>query len=928
LQFLGANIALVASGCGKPPEEIVPYVKMPERLVPGIPLQFATTLELCGYGRGVLVTSQEGRPTKIEGNPLHPGSLGASDIFTEAEIFNLYDPERSQTVRQNGAIGSWEDFLSAWQPELYAHRADGGKGLRLLTGNVTSPTLLRQIGDLQTQFPNMIWHAYEPAEDSAARAGMQMAYGTRLEALPNFTEADVILTLDADPLGAGPHQIVFARGFSGRRHPRKGGPDLCRLYSVESAPTLTGANADHRLTLPPGGVSAFAAELARGLGGNVPAGGLTAEQQHFAEAVLRDLKAHRGRSLVFAGRTQPPEIHALAHWINAQLKAPITYIGTPVQSRAQLGLKALAASLNAGEVRSLIVIGCNPAYDAPGDLDFAKAVAKAAFRAHWGLYVNETAALCSWHLPASHALEGWSDLRAIDGTASIVQPLIGRLYDTATAHELIAIVGGALDASPYDLVRQTWQPAANGQDFEQWWRQALHDGVIPATKAAPAQLNAPQFPNLAASHPADGSTVVLAPDPCLWDGRFATNAWLQECPKPLTKQVWGNSLTLNGDDASAIGAQDGDLIRVSRGNRHIDVPLRILAGHAAGVASLSLGYGRTKAGIIGSGIGANAFVLRDEAAPWVLDNAGLARIGGRQDLVQATVATAIEGLGEELYPVLTSGQLPEASLGRGYEREPTLFPAWPRQEPAWAMVIDNTACIGCNACVIACQAENNVPIAGPEEVGWGRIMHWIRIDLYTERPATGSHETILGFNPVPCMHCEKAPCEPVCPVAASVHDNEGLNVQVYNRCIGTRFCQANCPYKVRRFNWFGYADGQQYGNLGAEILKAGKNPNVTVRARGVMEKCTYCVQRISQARRTAEKENREIAEGEVITACQAACPTRAIAFGDLMKKDAEIGKLRAEPQHYALLGHLGTQPRTTYLARVRNPNPELERGAG
>jgi Fe-S-cluster-containing dehydrogenase component len=928
LKFLGTNIALLAASCGKPDEEIVPYVRMPERLVPGIPLRFATALELCGFGRGVLVTSQEGRPIKIEGNPLHPGSLGATDIFAEAELLNLYDPERSQTVRQNGAIATWEEFRRAWQSQLSNHRNDGGAALRLLTGHMTSPTLLRQIDDLQKQFPRMLWHAYDPAEDGAARTGMQLAYSKELEALPNFRDADIIVTLDADPIGAGPHQIAYARSFGERRHPRRNGTAPLRLYTVESIPTLTGVSADHRLPLPPGRISAFATELARGLGASVPEMELTPEQRHFAVVLLRDLNAHQGRSLVFAGRSQPPEIHALVHWMNARLKAPVAHIDTPLKSIVRPGLKPLAESLNRGEVRSLIIMGCNAAYDAAGDLDFGGAIKKAPFRAYFGLQANETAALCEWLLPASHLLECWSDIRALDGTASIVQPLIAPLYDTRTAHQLIAILGGALNASSYDLVRETWQPAAKGQDFEAWWRHALHDGVIPSTAAAPVQLGMPQIPNPPAGEPPQGRTLVLAPDPCLWDGRFATNAWLQECPKPLTKQVWGNALSLNAEDAAAIGAKDGDVIRVTRENRHIDAPMHIQPGQASGVAGLTLGYGRTEAGVIGSKTGANAYLLRGEANPWVLDQLSFSRTGSREPLAKATAATKLEGRREDLYPILTLAQLPGASLGRVYEHEPTLLPAWPRREPAWAMVIDNNACIGCNACVIACQAENNIPAIGPEEVLWGRIMHWIRIDIYYERDASGAQQAVAGFNPVPCMHCQKAPCEPVCPVAASVHDAEGLNVQVYNRCIGTRFCQANCPYKVRRFNWFGYADGQEYGNLGAESLSAAKNPNVTVRARGVMEKCTYCVQRISQARRTAAKENRDIREGEVVTACQAACPTRAITFGDLMKEDSEVKKLRTEPQHYALLGHLGTEPRTTYLARVPNPNPELQRGEG
>jgi molybdopterin-containing oxidoreductase family iron-sulfur binding subunit len=748
LKLLAGSMALAAAGCAKPHEEIMPYVEMPERLIPGIPLQFATTLALSGYGRGVIVTSHEGRPTKIEGNPRHPGSLGSTDVFAEAEIFNLYSPDRSQAVKQGHEIRSWANFAEAWRKRQEIHHADQGASLRLLTGRITSPTLLRQIKALQSMYPRMVWHAYEAADDEQTAAA-QSAFRRRFDALPRVQNADVVLSLDSRFLDAGPRQIAMARAFADRRRVRRETKDMLRLYAAEPIPTLTGANSDH----------------------------------------------------------------ALVTWINAKLNAPVTYIDPIAGSDGQPGLQELAQSLNAGQVKTLIAIDCNPAYDAPADLDFISAMQKSEFRAHFSQIADETSAFCDWRLPASHALESWSDLRAFDGTVSIVQPLIEPLYDTRTAHDLIAILSGQIGAEPYSLVQDTWRSHASKDAFDGWWKKVLEEGVIPDTTALSVNPGEPTLPEIKPIKATEGATLVLSPDQTLWDGRYAANAWLQECPKPFTKQVWGNSLGINKANAAKLGLQDGDIVGLARNGRQVEVPVLVREGHAEGVISLALGGGRTSAGAIGTGVGVNAFAIRETGAPWVLDQVKIEKLPKREELA---ITTAV---------------------------------------------------------------------------------------------------------------CEKAPCEPVCPVAASIHDSEGLNVQVYNRCVGTRFCEANCPYKVRRFNFFNYADGQEYKNLGAEVLHAQKNPDVTVRARGVMEKCTYCVQRISRARRQAEKENRTIRDGEVVTACAAACPTRAIHFGDL-GQDAEVRRLRSEPQHYALLGDLGTRPRTTYLARVLNPNSDLVKGEG
>jgi len=916
LKLLAGQMALLVAGCSRPREEIVPYVRMPERLVPGTPLQFATTLDLGGYGRGVLCTSLEGRPIKIEGNPLHPASLGATDAFAEATIFSLYDPDRSQAVRQSGEISNWAAFLDALQPRLESLAARQGGGLRILTGPTTSPTFMRQIKSLRQRFPLLEWHAHDPLDDPSAREGAAMTFGRPLRMLQRLADADVVVSLDADPLGAGPLQILHARGFAARRQARKGGDAVARLYAVESAPTLTGANADNRLTSPLAQITAVAVAIARKLGAVMPEAPLGKEEAAFANELAQDLSAHKGRAFVMAGPALPPDVHALCHWINAQLQAPIDYFEVDGEALPS-SLTNLMRDCEAGKVDSLFILGCNPAYDAPPSGRLAEAIGKAKLRAHLGSHFDETAALCEWHIPQTHILECWSDLVAPDGAASLVQPLIAPLYESRSVHEVLAAIDGSV-ASGHDLVRETWTASAPANEFERWWRRALQDGVIVGAAVKPASNLSPALPQMT-SRAAESLMLVLRPDPCVYDGSLANNAWLQELPKPLTKEVWGNSIGIAPADAGALGIVDGDVLRLTANGRSVEAPIRIASGHAPGVLSLALGHGRTAAGRIGTGVGTNAYLLRVDSS-WTIGGIVATRTGERRPRPSTQLQFSLEGEAADLFPSYTleqfralDGTVPETNA-------PTFLPAQRETGARWGMVIDTSLCIGCNACVVACQAENNSPVIGPDEVAAGRDMHWLRIDAY-EIGSFGNRRT--GFQPVPCMHCETAPCEPVCPTGASVHDSEGLNVQVYNRCIGTRFCEANCPYKVRRFNFFGYADGQEYGDLGADVMRAHNNPDVTVRSRGVMEKCTYCIQRISRARRAADKEDRPIADGEVVTACQSACPTRAISFGDLSQGEASVSALRREPQHYNLLGHLNTKPRTTYLAQVRNINAQL-----
>ncbi|HVV92308.1 MAG TPA: 4Fe-4S dicluster domain-containing protein [Hyphomicrobiales bacterium] len=976
LKLLAAAVATAAAGCSAPPEELVPYVDMPEGLVPGEPRYYATALPLGGWARGVLGKTVDGRPIKVEGNPRHPASLGATDVFMQAAIMDLYDPARSQTVENAGQVATWPAFRAA----LAGRLATPGTRIALLTGRLTSPTARRQIKALTARYPTLAWHVHEAAEDAAAAAGAAMAFGQPARVVPRLGDAAVVLTLDADPLGPGPMQVLHGRGFSRERTARRNDGRFVRLYAVESTPTLTGASADHRLALTPAAIGDFARLVAERLGAISPPalrgrssrpGEATASRvngtpssqaeppapaypppqpspargqgvvaapgpgdwERFAAAVASDLMRAKGHALVLAGPTQPPEIHALAHRMNGQLQAPVEVYADPLAGEGAADLASLVAAMRAGTVDALVILDANPVYDAPADLGFAAALRRVPLVVHAGPYRDETGAAASWHLPLSHAFESWSDLLAPDGTASIVQPLIRPLHDSRGLHEILAMLGGAEEPKGYDLVRATWQARHPGPGFEDWWRKALHDGVVADTrfpaiasdaKQSGATGAAPAGPGLlrrAAPRNDGETTLVFLPDHSAWDGRFAANPWLQECPRPMTTEVWGNALGLGPDDARRLGLDSGDVVTITVAARTLTAPVCIQEGHAPGVASLTLGYGRTQAGPIGTGLGVSAYTLRTSGAPWAPAGVTIAKAQGRAALLATQHQFKLDAETRDILPTIGLAEVVGSTVTPKGAPGPSLYPAVAYDGYAWAMVIDTTRCIGCNACIVACQSENNVPVVGPDEIAVGRDMHWLRIDAY--RDAT-SRAPGPGFQPVPCMHCEKAPCEPVCPVEASVHDSEGLNVQVYNRCIGTRFCEANCPYKVRRFNFFGYADGQEYADLGADLVKAAHNPDVTVRARGVMEKCTYCVQRISRARRTAEKENRSIREGEVVTACQAACPTEAIVFGDRNAASDPVSRLATEPHHYALLAELDTRPRTTYLKRVRNPNPALE----
>ncbi len=880
LRAAGAAMALAAAGCDVPPEEWGHPLHARPRGVAEEHASYATVLELEGIGRGVIVRTRAGHPIKIEGNPDHPGSLGATDPFLEAAVLSLHDPARSRRPRQVGR--------PAREPASAALAALRGEGLRLLTGPVTSPTMARLIAAVLQAYPDARWHQWSALAADNAQAGARIAFGEPLTVLAEPAGARCVLALGGGLLDPGPDQIRLAQGWAEARRRGRASGSLPVLIAAECSPGLTGARADRRLALPPAGIEALARGVAAELG--LPVQGVHPE----AGAVAAALRRAGSGALVVAGREQPPAVHALAFAITQALGGPQRLL-PPVMAQPEpclTALHTLVEEMAAGAVQRLLILDANPVYDAPADLDFAALLGRVPVSVHLGLHVDETALACILHLPMAHPLESWGDSRAADGTVALRQPAsVKRVAEALSAEDVLAELAG-LPERGQALLRATWPTLDDAA-----WQAALEAGVLPGSAPPPRELALRDTLELGPA--AEGAPLVasFAADPHLWDGRFASEAWLQELPRPLTKQAWGNATLVAPADAARLGLEDGDVARLTVAGRSLEAPVLVLPGQAEGVVTLPLGGGRRAAGDIPSAVGFDANRLRAATAPWAAP-LEIAPAGRKAALVRAAWRHPADARdpppARSITPAEAFPPLPP---------QPSLYPDWSYLGRAWGMVVDLDACIGCNACSIACQAENNTPVVGPEEVARGREMHWLRVDFHVEAGGTGA------FQPVPCMHCEKAPCEVVCPVNATVHDHEGLNLMVYPRCIGTRTCSNNCPYKVRRFNWSAYT--RQPGAVPV------RNPDVPLRPRGVIEKCTYCQHRIAAARATADREGRELRDGEVRTACQNACPTRAIAFGDLHDPASAVARARREGRNYALLGELGTRPRTTYLARLR-----------
>ncbi|HUQ86963.1 MAG TPA: TAT-variant-translocated molybdopterin oxidoreductase [Vicinamibacterales bacterium] len=970
LKLMSASMALAGvTACTVQPKElIVPYVRQPEEEIPGKPLYFATAMTHGGVATGLLVESHEGRPTKVEGNPDHPASRGATDLFAQGSVLTLYDPDRSQTLLQYGNVRPWNAAIAAIRGGLSAQAESKGAGLRILTETIASPTLAAQIQQVLALQPGAKWIQWEAVNRDNARAGSRAAFGQYVEPLYDLTKADVILSLDADFLSSdGAHNLYYMRQFASRRRVEESADNLNRLYVVESNMTPTGGRADNRLPLKSSQVEAFARAVAAGTGASGVSGTAPSGSEAFASAVAKDLSEHKGRAVVIAGDAQPPAVHAIAHAINAAIGAPVTYLPTPeiVPTDQNAAMRELVADINAGQVQMLVIIGeSNPVFTAPADLKFDEAIQKVSLVVHSGLFFDETARLSQWHVPAAHYLEAWSDARTIDGTVSIVQPLIQPLYGGKSAHEIIATMSPTPERQGYDIVREYWlgnapkvmsasaatapsgrsgatgsqaaqaasskpappaapKPGGEGSTgeggFEKTWRKWLHDGIIEGSAAiAGTSTVAPDVATRVAqtATPVEGVEINFRRDPTIYDGRYSNNGWLQELPKPMSKLTWDTAAHISPAMAAQHSLGYGDVIAISHEGRSLNAPVFIMPGHANDSITITVGYGRRQAGRIGNGTGVNAYALRGSSAPF-FGPATMTVTGDHYDLAVTQEHWAIDGRN-----LIRSATLEQFKENPAFVKEMeevkegkriSLYPDKEYRGQQWGMAIDMNACTGCMACVIACVAENNIPVVGKTQVKTNREMHWLRIDRYF---AGNPDSPDVYLQPMTCQQCENAPCEVVCPVEATTHSAEGLNDMVYNRCVGTRYCSNNCPWKVRRFNFLLYQDWN------TPTFKLQRNPDVTVRSRGVMEKCTYCVQRINAARIQAKREERDIRDGEIVTACQAVCPTDAIIFGNINDPNSRVAKLKTSPRNYTMLEELNTRPRTTYLAAVKNQNPD------
>jgi molybdopterin-containing oxidoreductase family iron-sulfur binding subunit len=938
MKLMTASMALAGlSACVKQPvEPIVPYVRQPEPIVLGIPLYFASAMPFGGYASPVLVESHEGRPTKVEGNPDHPLG-GGSDVFAQASILDMYDPDRSQAVSYTGFIRSWNDYVTAIQGPLNSQKAVQGAGLRILTRTVSSPTLASQMNAVLAAYPQAKWVQYDPLSRDNVRTGALQAFGQYVETRYALDQADIILSLDGDFLSSGyPGFLLYARQFAARRDPALK-ENMSRFYMVESTPTNTGGKADHRLPVRASEVEQVVRAIAAGIGIG-GAGNARPEQQKFVAALVKDLQAHKGSAVVIAGDGQPPAVHALAHAMNQALggEGKTVFYTDPVEAKPQdqaAALKELVGEMNVGQVDLLLIVGGNPVYDAPADLKFGDAMSKVQLRVQHSVFPNETTDYVHWHINATHYLEQWGDVRTIDGTATLIQPLIAPLYDGKSEYEFLEALTGSSATTGYEIVRRYWQGKMPG-DFEPAWRKALHDGFVAGT-AYPSKAVSARGAVPASGQSRDGGLeVMFRRDPTIYDGTFSNNAWLQETPKPMTQICWDNAVQVSVRTAEKLGLKSEDVVEIEVNGRKVNGGVWRTPGHPDDSVTVFLGYGRRKSGRVGSEIGFDAYALRTSDGLYfaggkitkVGEGHGFANPQGWQYIEQSDVRGA-ENMSDRyiVRKATLEDFIRHPRFAQEVTEEPppefTLYttvrngPLFQYTEAKWGMAIDMNSCIGCKTCVVACQAENNIPVVGKEQVMRGRHMNWLRVDIYYEG---GTDNPSAYYQPIPCQQCENAPCEVVCPVGATVHSTEGLNDMVYNRCVGTRYCSNNCPYKVRRFNFLLWQDWetQQY--------KMMRNPEVSIRSRGVMEKCTYCIQRITHGRITAERENRKVRDGEIVTACQQACPAGAITFGDLNDPQSRVAKLQADQRTYRLLADLNTRPRTAYMAVVTNPNPGLD----
>jgi MoCo/4Fe-4S cofactor protein with predicted Tat translocation signal len=966
MQFMGGSLALAGltlTGCRRwPKRELAPYAARPHGRVPGVSEQYATVMEIAGVAAGLLISSYDGRPIKVEGNPSHPASRGATDAYAQASVLDLYDPDRSRSVlrRVEGKTrtAGWDDFAAFAGDHFRDAARRDGRGVFVLSAACGGPTLADMRRRMLGAMPAAKWLEYEPISRDHQREAARAAFGQAVRPVYQLDRAKVIALFDADLLGAHPDKVRMARDWAAGRRSADAGT-MNRTHVIESGFSLTGSNADYRLPARPQRVEQLLFALAQAL--KVPnvaeAPELSLDERSFVGRLAAELADARGAGLVAAGDRLSVAAQAVALRINAHLGAvgqTVRVVAEPDADRPTHAeaIRMLTDALDAGEVDTLVLLGVNPVYDAPADLAFGEALAKAGCVIHVGHYVDETAAQSHWHLPQAHYLEAWGDGRAWDGTLGIGQPLIEPLYDGKTAAEVVALIASDAVTGSYDLVRRAFTELLGADDFESRWRRALHDGVMADSQWREVSVSAGEnlltAPNAKAG---DGFAVVFAASGATYDGRLANNGWLQETPDPLTKITWDNAALMHPADAKQLGVAMNDVVAIEVDGRKVELPTYVLPGQPKGVIGLTLGYGRTHTGHVGRGVGKNIYALRTTASPYWAANVKVSATGTVFPLACTQDHHPIDPVGQAGYenrvgePNESGKIIREATLAE-YREDPhfvnrnahgglalQLFdPPRKFNDPhAWGMAVDLNSCIGCNACSVACQAENNIPVVGKAEVAQQREMHWLRIDRYFKGDVESPTPDVV-HQPMMCVHCENAPCEQVCPVAATVHDTEGLNTMVYNRCVGTRYCSNNCPYKVRRFNyydyhskdprgsvqpWLGMPDTQQRAQVD-EIKQLVHNPDVTVRMRGVMEKCTYCVQRIQAVKIETRNAGESVTDGQIQSACQQACPTQAIVFGNLNDPTSAVRKLQENNRAYAVLGELNVQPRTRYLARIRN----------
>lgn len=968
LRVMGASIALAGfAACRRPVQKIMPYSKEPEDIVPGNPLYYASAMPFQDALTGIVVENNEGRPSKIEGNELHPASKGNTSIFGQGSLLNMYDPDRSRYVRNDGERSS----VSAFAEFCSDHFANTDQNIAFVSEANSSITYNRLKEQALEAFPNAQWITYEPFGEDHALEGTNIAFGERLRTYNHFGQANVIVSFDDDFLNpaANKNSVEDTKQFTNGRSVSSPEDGMSRFYAIESTFSLTGSNADNRLRIKSGDIELFiyalAAELSQSVSGLEAFNGHSNEfsDHEWIPVLAEELLENRGDSILTVGRDHKPAMHATIAAINVALGnagETVSYYDVPHidDQNNQEAFSELVDNLNSGAIDTVVLVGTNPAFTAPANLNFPEALSNAEQVVHLSDYYDETSKLANWHINRAHFLEAWGDGSSYTGTRSIIQPQIEPLYSGISEIEFLNTILTGEESDGFDLVQETWQDYFTS-NFQDQWERVLHDGVAeeeeyPTVSASISdEFNSQAATFISDAQSSDGTELVIRADSTVFDGRYTNNGWLQELPKPMTKITWDNVALMSKKTADELGVTEAGLgksevevVSITVDGTTVEIPAWVQPGHADDSITITVGYGREGIGRVANTMGTDTYPLRTTENMFVADNISIEKTNrtyeiactqdhntmeGRSLLRHATLQEYREDPNFSSYESSYDAEMPGLSYAEehGEDRPLSIFNSideqeYPADEPQWGMAIDLNACTGCGVCTIACTAENNIPVIGKREVSEGREMHWIRNDRYYDGDVNNPKAL---HQPVPCMHCELAPCEQVCPVAATTHSDDGMNQMTYNRCIGTRYCANNCPYKVRRFNFFNYSKEFLTTGDDPEIVQMAMNPEVTVRFRGVMEKCTYCVQRVNRAKiETDIKTNGETqkpADGSVETACQQACPADAIYFGDLTDSESEVVKAKKNNRNYLLLEELNTRPRTSYLAKLRNPNPKL-----